>query len=549
MTVDDFGITHLFATKSSGRTFTSNWHNGINRSYSSGETHQDTDPEVCFTGNNGTYVISGDSILIGDPTSSIGTLNMYGKAPRIYVRSTNEGIADNSSGYGREKNLRPWNSCEMTIYSLYTRNDCFQSYSGITMAWGCNHIPDKNEDLNSNYGDYSSRTMYGQLQCLTGKCYAKKENYFPSTLTEISSIERTPFNGPSPLNQWIGIKTIFREYSNANKLNVQMYMDLTNGTDGGTWTKIMNFNDVENWGNSFSPIQFFAELAHFKTADYSYFASRIQTDSNTEITADDYLQINNNGYINWAITSPTSAGCVNCYYVPLESPPSNDIILYGFKNDANENNKMYLYIDTSNNIKLYVNNASGSNILNTTLSNESFVVGNYYVIELNYNASNQYLYVNQLLKAETTHDISENTGGCDKLISQSLGSTYKIGRMAFNNAIKHTDLSYPSKENKYDVPQQSMENDKVSGQKIHGGFWYGKPICHEFIGKSVVIGNSEYQPAQCNYSVFFRNDYTEPTITDAQFFKWFSVREIDEPYQLPVPTIETNVGNIIEVKE
>lgn len=244
---DIFGITELIPTKSGGRTWNSNWQNGTQRTFYSTSASQSTDPEVCFRGNQGTYVISGNGPLSGDPTSSTGTLCMYGIAPRVYVRSSG-GIANNTDGYDSSLNLTPWNSCEVTYYTLYTRNDCFQSYSGATVGWGCNHIPDHTPT--SPYGDYSSRTMYGQLQCVSGACYTKKECYFPETVSEVSSIARFPFGGPSPLNQWIGLKFIFREYDNVLKTNLRMYMDLTGGVNGGTWQKIMDFTDVMGWSSS-----------------------------------------------------------------------------------------------------------------------------------------------------------------------------------------------------------------------------------------------------------------------------------------------------------
>jgi len=264
MSVDIFGVSKLLPTGGTNRTWNSNWHNGSPRTFYSTSASQSTDPEVCFRGNTGTYVISGSAKNMSlDPTGE-ATYCQYGIAPRIYVRSSN-GIANNTSGYDPSLNLTPWNSCEVTLYTLYTRNDCWQSYSGATVGWGCNHIPDSATDPNSlgqpnpnNYGDYSSRTMYGQIQCSSGLCYCKKECYFPDTVSEVSSVGSHPFSvnasypwqTASPLNTWIGFKYIFQEYSNTLKTRLRVYMDLTNGVNGGDWSnKILDFTDTMGWSS------------------------------------------------------------------------------------------------------------------------------------------------------------------------------------------------------------------------------------------------------------------------------------------------------------
>ena len=43
---DIFGITTLQPTKTDGRTYISNWHNGETRTFYSTSASQETDPEV-----------------------------------------------------------------------------------------------------------------------------------------------------------------------------------------------------------------------------------------------------------------------------------------------------------------------------------------------------------------------------------------------------------------------------------------------------------------------------------------------------------------------
>jgi hypothetical protein len=542
--MDIFGISYLEPTKTNGRTYVNNWYNGETRTFYSISASQETDPEVCFRGNAGTYVIGGSSPLSGDPTSSIGTMCMYGKAPRVYIRSS-DGIANNTSGYSEDLNLTPWDSCEVTLYSLYTRNDCFQSYSGMTVGWGTNHIPD--HAPNSRFGDYSSRTLYGQLQCVSGACYMKKELFFPSTLSEVSSVEKFPFSGPCPLNQWIGLKFLIREYSNVLKMNLKVYMDLTNGLNGGTWNKVADFTDYQGWSSSFSPISWYNELATKMTVDYtSYEHSTTPVYSNASIS-DGYLLVDSNGYSRWLIDDPQINGMFNVKYAPIETPPISNIILFGLENDGDNENKMYVYIDTSNRICLKVYDNSGNEILDEILYNASFSIGAYYTIEFNYTLSEQYLYVNQLLKSQTSFDLTSRSGSCDYVFTQSFGAQYKIGRLALYNNIKHTDDSYSSKDDVYDVPQQSMESDKITGLPIMGGFWHGAPMVAQYLGKTP-IGTSQYSPVRTNTGVFIRNDYTDPEIYGAQFFKWFSVREIEPLLELPSVRRQDNVNYMIDLR-
>jgi len=357
---DDFGTTYLAPTKSGGRVFNSKWHLGSPRIFYS--TSLSVFDDLCFRGNTGTYVIGAGTPMSLDSTGE-ATFCMYGIAPRIYSRNyLVDGVSTpcNVDGYDPSIGLIPWNSHETTFYSLLTRNDCFQSYSGFTIGSFTNHIPDSAPDPNSlgipnpkKLGDYSSRTGYGQIQ-FGGAAFFKKELLFPQTLAEASTIAKYPFNGPLPLNTWIGFKVICREYSNVLKNNIQIFTDMTNGLNGGDWKKQLDFTD----------------------------------------------------YMGWSSQQAIEAG-------------------------------------------------------------------------------------------------------------------------------------------KTDVPQPSMVPDTITGLPIVGDFWTGAPLVAQYLGKPA-IGSSLYSPAQDNFSIFIRNDYTNP-IYGAQFYKKFSIHEVDELYELPPPSKQRNVNNLIDI--
>lgn len=360
---DIFGVKELFPTVLGGRQYFSNWHNGSPRTFHSFNpvSSQSTDPEICFYGNTGTYVISGNGYLSGDPTHSIGTLNMYGIAPRIYNRAVNNNGTLESAGalVGYDPAFNPpleqWGKdgrgLEITLYSLFTRKDCFQSYSGITCGAYTNHYPD-NSNVNYPSGvnsDYGSRTAYGQIQAISQNVYYKRERYFPSTVSEVSSIAKTT---PVPLNSWIGVKYIMRPYTNVLKFNIQTYVDYTNGLNGGTWNRIMNFTDEYGWSAQFDPP---------------------------------------------------------------------------------------------------------------------------------------------------------------------------------------------------DIPLDSMYPDVNTHQTISGSYWTGSPPVGAFMGWAPINNiDGAHQPVPSNYSVFIRNDYTNP-VPDAQFYKWWSIREIAPLTEAPPPTKQKNVNNLLDI--
>lgn len=359
---DIFGVKKLIPTAVNGRVWDSNWHVGNPRTFLSFNpvSSDSTDPEVCFYGNTGTYIISGAQTLPNEPTQSTGVLNMYGIAPRIYNRAIDDGSGTLKSagsllGYSPSSNLVQWGKnglgLEVTFYSLLTRKDCFQSYSGLTCGAYTNHYPDNSNQYYpvGKNSDYGSRTMYAQIQAGTQNVYCKRELFFPSTVSEVSSVARTT---DVPLNQWIGMKAVFRPYTNVLKHNLQIYVDYTNGLNGGTWTKVMDFTDVYGWSAGFSVA---------------------------------------------------------------------------------------------------------------------------------------------------------------------------------------------------DIPLNSMYPDTITGQYIAGSYWTGAPAVGGFIGASPINDIDGAQSCvPSNYSVFIRNDYTNP-VPDAQYYKWWSIREVDALYEMPLPTKRKNVNNLIDI--
>jgi hypothetical protein len=227
---DPFGITEINPTKQNGRKWFNKWgKNTFTHSYVSGESDSNDD-EVHYHGTNGSFTI------FGKFDAKAGQMEMHGKTPRIYIRSNNK------RGYNENLGLKKWNSCEITVYT-YLNDYVGTSYgTGITAGCFTNHIPDYY--LPFNLGDFSSQCYYGKLYGKSGACCFKKEVGFPNTIT-LGKTTR-PFNGRDmPLQKWIGYKFVCRTYTKSVKCNLQMYMDMTEGKNGGDWSLINEIDDTQ----------------------------------------------------------------------------------------------------------------------------------------------------------------------------------------------------------------------------------------------------------------------------------------------------------------
>ena len=238
--LDFFGIKEINPTRQNGRVWENKWGtNNTTKKYTSGHSDSD-DNEVFYHGSGGSFTIFGKS----DPRA--GQMEMYGKVPRFYIRTNNK------SGYNASLGLKPWGSCEITIYTLITDYNG-QSYgTGITAGCFTNHIPDNFPPY--SIGDFSSQCYYGKLYGNNGACCFKKETSFPNTITLGKTTYPFPNGGKMPLGVWIGFKFICRAYTSSIKANLQAWMDLTNGENGGHWVLVNEIDDVPGMTGGSTPV-------------------------------------------------------------------------------------------------------------------------------------------------------------------------------------------------------------------------------------------------------------------------------------------------------
>lgn len=215
--MDTFGINKIYPTISNGREWFCNWNEGDERTYTFGPAGS-SDPGLIFRGN-------------GNYTINAGTMKVYGSCPRIYVRGS-------SLETDKLPNVPKWDNVEITFYANTVDVGQNVSYAGIEAVVRTNHYPDNL--LCSTRG-------YGCKINFDGRCQFEKECVHDGGNKQTSSV--FAFNGRMPLNTWIGMKYICRSCDNGTKCKLEMYLDMTDGKNGGTWNKVTEFTDYDTWSS------------------------------------------------------------------------------------------------------------------------------------------------------------------------------------------------------------------------------------------------------------------------------------------------------------
>ncbi len=219
-THDKFGTRNLYPSAPNGRKWAARWHERP-RTLKVGQVDP-YDPEFQLRGSEHMLELPGD-----------GTARSAGSIIRFYI--------------GRPG--RKWLNTEVTLYAM--------------------RVSELERDPGSSGFEFQTRTSDGHLdgsqrneagldrQCdghaysyslrFDGRAVLQKELKHP---TYTSQVTKSLWGGrPLPRNKWVGIKVITYDLP-GGQVKQELWLDLTDGQNGGTWKKVHEHLDAGGWGIS-----------------------------------------------------------------------------------------------------------------------------------------------------------------------------------------------------------------------------------------------------------------------------------------------------------
>lgn len=216
--LDDQDIKMLYPTKENGRVWFASWSNNKERTLASGKKDP-FDLEFVARGNGKVFI------------DGHGLARLVGDAPRMYVVDPDRN--------------KKWNNVEVTIYSKRISEIATLSSQGIVIGARSEHQDATLEN------PCLGATYYGRL-LYDGRAVFQKEvihegSYSVNKPKENNKAVWDTPDGTLPKNVWIGVKFIVKTNADGQSVKLELYRDLTDGYQGGTWEKVAEYTDVGNW--------------------------------------------------------------------------------------------------------------------------------------------------------------------------------------------------------------------------------------------------------------------------------------------------------------
>jgi len=213
--LDSFGVALLYPSAPRGTSWTSKWSEGGPRVL--GYQADPQDPWFDCAHGDARYSIDGE-----------GVLTAAGETPRMYVHDP--------------EGKRLFTNVEITVYGMRAGETKPVGWAGLMTYAKTDHRNDSDACATRGYG--ARLTYDGRADFEKETSHGKSKGY-----ARAASVKPWPRQGGMPSGTWIGYKFIARDSDKGKKVRLELWMDLTDGKDGGDWKLVTQFLDEGKWGS------------------------------------------------------------------------------------------------------------------------------------------------------------------------------------------------------------------------------------------------------------------------------------------------------------